>query len=91
MEAAAVEVAVNVPSTLAALVALELAQVAAPGRVAVVKGAPVAVERLGDDGCVVVVGIGKDDDGEEDEEGHEEEVEGETGGGHSREKGGTQL
>jgi hypothetical protein len=83
VEAAAVEVAVNMPSTLAALVALELAQVAAPGRAAVVQGAPVAVERLGDDRCVVAVGIGKAGDGEEDEEGHEKEVAGGAGGGHS--------
>ena len=91
MKATAIEVAVNVPAALSALVALELAQVAAPGGAAVVQGASVAVERLGDDGGVVAVGVGEADDGQEDEDGHEEEVEGETGGGHSREKGGTQL
>jgi hypothetical protein len=74
-------VAVDVPAALAALVALELAQVAALGGAAVIKGAPVAVERLGDDRYVVAVGIGKADDGEEDEEGHEEEVAGGAGGG----------
>ena len=72
VEATAVEVAVNVPAALCALVALELAQVAAPGRATVVQCAPVAVERLGDDGCVVVVGVREA--GEEDEEGHEKEV-----------------
>jgi hypothetical protein len=79
----AVEVAVNVPAALVALVALELAQVAAPGRAAVVQRAPVSVERLGDDGCVVVVSVHEAGDGEEDEEGHEEEVAGGAGGGHS--------
>ena len=83
VQAAAVEVAVNVPAALVALAALELDQVAAPGGAAVVQRAPVAVERLGDDRCVMVVGIGKADDGEEDEDGHEEEVTGGAGGaGH---------
>jgi hypothetical protein len=80
VDTTAVEVAVDVPAALVALVTLELAQVAAPGRAAVVQGAPVAVERLGDDGCVVVVSVHEAGDGEEDEEGHEKEVAGGAGG-----------
>ena len=90
MDATTVEVAVNVPAALAALVALELAQVAAPGGAAVVQGAAVTVERLGDDGGVVAVGVGEADDGQEDEEDYEKEVAGGTGGGgggHSWGKG----
>ena len=65
-----VEMAVNMPAALAALVALKLAQVAAPRGTAVVQRTSISEKRLCKDGSVLAVRV--DQDGDKDQNKHGE-------------------
>ena len=88
MYTVAVKVVVNVPATLSALVAFKFAQMAAAGGAAVIQGATITVERLGDNGDIVAVDVRETHKGEENEkEGHKVLVANRVGGdGHSRKR-----